>query len=103
MFSYHAVALSGSDAYAATSVRGRSISISVRTSTATGALAQLRKVEMQRRADRRDEDEQDGDRRRGRIDGLAPQRERDRAARHSEVRGQDRDHARDVQRGHDQE
>ena len=35
MFSYHAVALSGSDAYVATSPRGRAISTSVRTSTAT--------------------------------------------------------------------
>jgi len=34
MFSYHAVALSGSHAYAATSPRGRSISIVLVTSTA---------------------------------------------------------------------
>src|SRR5687768_1054476 len=33
MFSYHSRALSGSDVYAATSARGRSISVSVRTST----------------------------------------------------------------------
>jgi hypothetical protein len=34
MFSYHSGALSGSAAYAATSERGRAISISVSTSTA---------------------------------------------------------------------
>src|SRR5690349_20766300 len=40
MFAYHRVALSGSHAYAATSARGRAISICVSTSTAISAWGQ---------------------------------------------------------------